>query len=733
MPTLYIIGDSTVRNSTPGQVGWGDPVKALFDEEKIRVENHAIGGRSSRTFLTEGRWKIIVDRLKPGDFVMMQFGHNDGGPFETGRARASIKGIGTETKDFVMEATGKTETVLSYGAYMRKYVEEAKAKGATPIVISLIPRNIWEQGKMMRNDQDYALWAGQVASQTGVGFINFNEILAAEYEKIGQEKTKSFYAEGDHTHTSGKGARFHARILARELRALKSPLLADFLLPAADGIQMPPHFSDHMVMQRDMPIRLWGWAVAGAPIRARMNDDEKSAAQTNAAADGSWSLELPAMPAGGPHVIKVDDGKKTLTFSDVLVGEVWLCAGQSNMDFSVARTEKRYYAGVKNAEQEIAAANHPQLRMFTADWQMSAAMQNSVGGEWKVCTPQTVGDFSAVAYFFGRELQQQLKVPVGLVTCAYGASTIEAWMPRDPIVKDRKLRPLVAAFDEKCAKFDADVSISEKYRVARERWQEQVAAAKAARKPLPREPKNPDPRQDQHNPEVLYNGMIAPVQGYPIRGAIWYQGESNVDTRALYPALQKILIEQWRGLWQCGDFPFYFVQIAPRFAPKDSTASSKLAETREAQATGLQVAHTGMVVTTDCGEENDVHPRDKQTVGARLAALALSQAYQRGGVCQGPLYRAAKPLENALELQFEHVGGGLTSRGGALQHFALAGADGKYFPAEAQIIGNTVVLKHPAVREPRFARYAWSDNPSAANLQNQEGFPAAPFRTDPAH
>jgi lysophospholipase L1-like esterase len=229
-PTLFIIGDSTVRNSTPGQVGWGDPMKALFDAEKIHVENHAIGGRSSRTFLTEGRWQIILDRLKPGDFVLMQFGHNDGGPFETGRARASIKGIGTETKDFVLEATGKTETVMSFGAYMRKYIEEAKAKGATPIVVSLIPRNIWENGKMMRNDKDYALWAGEVAAQTGAGYVNFNEVLATEYEKMGQEKSKENYSVGDHTHTGETGACFHARILARELRALSSVKLADFLL-----------------------------------------------------------------------------------------------------------------------------------------------------------------------------------------------------------------------------------------------------------------------------------------------------------------------------------------------------------------------------------------------------------------------------------------------------------------------------------------------------------------------
>jgi lysophospholipase L1-like esterase len=229
-PTLFIIGDSTVRNNTAGQAGWGDPMRALFDAEKIQVENHAIGGRSSRTFLTEGRWQIILDRLKPGDFVLMQFGHNDGGPFDTGRARASIKGIGPETKDFVIEATGKTETVMSFGGYMRKYVEEAKAKGATPIVVSLIPRNIWENGKMMRNDKDYALWAAEVAAQTGVGYVNFNELLATEYEKMGQEKSKEYYSVSDHTHTGETGASFHARILARELRTLSSVKLADFLL-----------------------------------------------------------------------------------------------------------------------------------------------------------------------------------------------------------------------------------------------------------------------------------------------------------------------------------------------------------------------------------------------------------------------------------------------------------------------------------------------------------------------
>jgi sialate O-acetylesterase len=730
-PTLFIIGDSTVRNSTPGQVGWGDPMKALFDAEKIHVENHAIGGRSSRTFISEGRWQLILGRLKPGDFVLMQFGHNDGGPFETGRARASIKGIGAETKDFVLEATGKTETVMSFGAYMRTYIQQAQAKGATPIVVSLIPRNIWKNGKMMRNDKDYALWACEVAAQTGAGYVNFNDVLAQEYEKIGQEKTKVFYVMGDHTHTSGTGARFHARILARELRALSSPKLAAFLLPAVDSLQLPPHFSDHMVMQRDVPIRLWGWSVAGDMIRARMG---KSETQVSAAADGSWALELPPLSAGGPHTIRVDDGKTNLTFSDVLVGEVWLCAGQSNMDFTMAKTQNRSYAGVKNAEQEIAAANHPQLRMFAADWQMSADLQSSVGGEWKVCSPQTVGDFSAVAYFFGRQLQLQLKVPVGLITCAYGASTAEAWIPRDPLVKDRNLRPLVAAFHEKCAKFDADPAIYEKYSMAYERWQKQCNAARAAGKAVPRQPRHPDPRQDQHNPEVLYNGMIAPVQGYSIQGAIWYQGESNVDSRKLYPALQKTLIEQWRALWNCGDFPFYFVQIAPRYAPSDGTAGSKLAEMRAAQATSLQVPNTGMVVTTDCGEADDVHPRDKQTVGSRLASLALAQTYKQPGVFQGPTLRGLTARQGALELRFDHVGGGLDAHNGTLQLFTIAGNDGKFFPAEASIVAaDAVLVKHPDVSEPRYVRYAWCDNPAAANLRNKEGFPAAPFRSDPAH
>lgn len=727
-PSLYIIGDSTVRNNTPGQMGWGDPLKSLFDAQKITVENHAIGGRSSRTFLTEGRWQTVLDRLKPGDFVVMQFGHNDGGPFDTGRARASIRGVGEETKDVTLEANGQKEIVYSFGHYMRRYIEETKAKGAHPIVVSLIPRNMWQSGKVQRNDKDYALWAKQTAEMTKSAFIDFNQILAKEYELLGESATMAIFATGDHTHTNQAGARFHAQILARELRAIPEPALASYLLPFDESLRLARIFSDHMVAQRDQPFRVWGWAKPGAELLATIAGQER---KVTVGSDGAWRLEFAPLTMGAAHELVVKQGSQSLVRKDILVGEVWLCSGQSNMDFTVAKTAKRSYAGTKNAEQEIAAANHPQIRMFTAEWQLSSTPMDDVAGEWKCCSPETVGDFSAVAYFFGRELQKTLQCPIGLITSAYGASTAEAWIPRDPLVANRDLRPLTAAFDTKCGEY-ANNRLAEKYQSALATWEKERDALAAAGKPPRRAPANPDPVLDQHNPSVLYNGMIFPLQGYTLRGVIWYQGESNLNTRKLYPQLQQTLIEQWRSLWKSGEMPFYFVQLAPRYAPSDGTGNSSLAEMREAQALALRLPHTGMVVTTDCGEEKDVHPRDKQTVGHRLAALALGKTYQKSQITHGPMFRSQEIRDHELVLHFDSIGSGLKSRNGTLAMFAIAAADRKFVPAEARIEGDSVIVQCPSIAQPLYARYAWSENPAAANLINAEGFPAAPFRTDGA-
>ncbi len=710
-PALYLIGDSTVRNGTAGQMGWGDPLVDEFDPAKISVVNRAIGGRSSRTFLTECRWDAVMAHLQPGDFVLMQFGHNDGGKLNDERCRGSIKGIGEETEDIVRITDQQPETVHSYGWYLRKYISEAKAKGVTPIVVSPIPRNIWTDGKVGRSDDGYGGWAKQVAEQEKAVFVDFNNLLAGRYEAIGPEKTAALFAGTDHTHTGPLGAAFNAKVMAT---ALRETALNDSLLPA--DLWLPSIFSDHMVLQREMAIPVWGTATPGAEVKATLAGNS---AVTQADEYGLWRMELPKLAAGGPFTLDVSSGSAKRTYQDVLSGEVWLCSGQSNMDFTLAKTAKRSFSGVTDWEKEVVAANHPQLRMFTAEWRMNEFPQREVPGHWAVCSSETAGDFSAVAYYFGRELRQELKLPVGLVTCAFGASTIEAWIRQETLEAHPQFKDLLQAFSKKCLTFRDDPQLFLNYG-------EVLAKSKGGKAP-----KNPDPLQDQHNPFVLQNGMIAPVVPYAIRGALWYQGESNMNIRKLYPDLQQTLIADWRAQWGNPELPFYFVQLAAHKAPATEPGGGQLPEMREAQAKSLSIPNTGMAVTIDIGDAKDVHPRNKLDVGKRLARLALTGTYGKTGVACGPTYRESFVENGRIRVNFDHTGGGLIAKDGALKQFAIAGTDGKFVWADAKIEGESVVVSSPSVTAPAFIRYAWAENPAGANLYNSEGFPAAPFRSDP--
>ena len=713
-PTLFLIGDSTVRNSTAGQMGWGDPLVNEFDPAKISVVNRAIGGRSSRTFLTEGRWDAVMAHLKPGDFLLMQFGHNDGGKLNDDRCRASIKGIGEETENIVRIADNQPETVHSYGWYLRKFITDAKSKGATPIVVSLIPRNIWKDGKIGRSAGDYAGWASQVAHSEHALFIDFNNLLGDHYESLGEEKTAALFAGTDHTHTGPLGAVFNAKVMATAIRGLADGELGKGLLSA--DLWLPSIFSDHIVLQREMTIPVWGTAVPGAEVTAVLAGQSATA---KAGDEGRWKIVLPKLPAGGPYQLEVSTGAVKRTYQDVLVGEVWLCSGQSNMDFTLAKTVKRSFAGAADWEAEVAAADHPQLRMFTAEWEMKEFSQREVPGSWAVCSPATAGDFSAVAYYFGLGIQENLKVPVGLVTCAYGASTIESWIRQEALEAHPQFKELLDAFSKKCLAFRDDPKQFLDYGNA-------LAKSNGGKSP-----RNPDPVQDQHNPFVLHNGMIAPIVPYAIRGAIWYQGESNMNTRKLYPDLQQTLIGDWRTQWGNPELPFYFVQLAPNKAPVAEPSGGQLPEMREAQARSLTVPHTGMAVTLDIGDATNVHPRNKLDVGKRLARLALTGTYGKPGESCGPLFRESSVENSRVRVKFDHIGGGLVAKDDALKQFAVAGADGKFVWAEAVIEGDSVVVSSPAVPAPTQIRYAWADNPAGANLFNTEGLPAAPFRSNP--
>ena len=510
-------------------------------------------------------------------------------------------------------------------------------------------------------------------------------------------------------------------------------ILAVLLLtacPVLAEVKLPPHFSDHMVLQRDMKVPIWGTAESGEQVTVEFAEQRKRA---KASADGKWQVNLDPMPASdAARTMTITGAAKNqkVKFDDILVGEVWLCSGQSNMDFTVAKTEKYYFAGVINEAAEVAAANYPQIRMFTGEWMRSYEPRAEVAGTWKVTNPENVREFSAVGYFFARDLHKELKVPVGIITLTYGASTAQAWIRREALAANPELNPLLDKFDADVKAYQADAAGREKYQQALKKWEAEAAAAKASGKPAPRRPRNPDPVDDQHNPTVMFNGMVAPVTPYAIRGVLWYQGESITGPRELFPKLNETLVRDWRKLWGQGDFPFFFVQLAAYKAPATEPGESSIAVVRELQAKALALPNTGMAVTIDIGDAKDVHPHNKQTLGHRLARIALAKTYGRNIEYSGPMYEAMQVEGSAIRLRFSHVDGGLVAKGGPLKHFAIAGADRKFVWADAKIDGETVVVSSPLVSAPVAVRYAWADNPEGCNLYNAAGLPAVPFRTD---
>lgn len=427
-------------------------------------------------------------------------------------------------------------------------------------------------------------------------------------------------------------------------------------------------------------------------------------------------VHLRELTPGGPFEMTIT-GKNTITLKDVLVGEVWIASGQSNMSFTVSNKVARY-AGMLNEDQEIAAANYPQIRMFTGKRDKSYTPQTNIDGQWLVCSPETVPGFSAVGYLFARDLQEALHEPVGIVTLAYGASTAEAWIPRSTMASDLLLKPMLNQFDALENFYRAHPGASS-------------ADAPPAPETLNARFRHPgplrDPVQDQHEPTVLFNGMINPVIPYAIRGVIWYQGESIVGGKPgveLYPHIMSTLVAEWRKLWGEGNFPFLEVQLAAL----NNVSNNPMV--REQQAKLLELPNTGMAVTIDVGDPNNVHPKDKEPVGDRLAVLALHKAYGREMEDSGPVYQSMKINGDAIVLNFAHTTGGLRAKHGPLKWFQIAGSDQKFVDATATIQGDTIVVHSDAVAPPVAVRYAWADYPDGCNLYNGAGLPAAPFRTD---
>lgn len=615
---------------------------------------------------------------------------------------------------------------------------------------------------------------------------------------------------------------------------------------AAD-VRLARLFADHAVLQRDRPVRVWGWAAPGARVVAGIGG---VAVPTAAGADGRWETVLPPFPAGGPRDLTVESGGGTVIVRDVLFGDVWVASGQSNMEWTLG-------SGVKDGAREIAAADHPGIRFFTVPRVVSPRPEPDLSsGEWRICSPETAPGMSAVAYFFARDLHREKGVPIGIVDATWGGTPAEAWTSAGmnlflPGYRDRmrsvlepgrdwtremaendargqarwkQIRDLEGAkaggahrrgFDDRSwatvrlpnetplsdfvwlrrtvaiakpersgyrmrlgtfENVDAvfvngtevyrrggteqvrEVSLPEGVLTPGENvlairalndWNNEVRVGRPGPMDLRHdgggpvvpldgewrfsnavEPKMPRYVRYSHTPSFLYNAMIAPIAGFTLKGAIWYQGESNAGEAHAYRSLFPAMIQDWRVRWREGSWPFLFVQLAGWRERKPEPAPSDWAELREAQLMTLALPDTGMAVTIDIGEADDIHPRNKQDVGRRLALAARKVAYGDAVIHSGPLYRSMEVRGSEVVLSFDHVGGGLMARDGTeLVGFAVAGEDRRFAWARARVEGDRVVVRSDLVGAPVAVRYAWADNPDC-NLVNREGLPASPFRTD---
>ncbi len=489
--------------------------------------------------------------------------------------------------------------------------------------------------------------------------------------------------------------------------------------PAGAHVTMPSIFGDHMVLQRDQADKVWGHAHANEDVHVQIAGQTKT---TKADDEGAWSVKLDPMPAGGPHVMTVKSGAFSLKFEDVLVGEVWICSGQSNMALAVA--------GANDGDLESKAADHPQIRLISVPQVGTQEPQDDFEGKWETCSPETVRDFSAVGYFFGRQLQQTLDVPIGLIDDAWGGSACEAWIRRDLLEADEAYAPLMDRWKKTEGNVEQAMAEFEKTQAA---WRARVEKAKAEGKQPPRAPQSPEAvLKGNHRPANIYNGVLKPTIGYGIRGAIWYQGESNAGRAYQYRDLFPLMIKSWRDEWGIGEFPFYWDLLADFTTAASAPGVSEWAELRSAQTMTLdRLPNTGQAVIVDLGEAQDIHPRNKQDVAKRLARWALARDYGIDVPYQSPTYGSMETDDGKIVVSLENVGEGLKAFDVPdLKGFTISGSDRQFVPAEARIVGrDKVEVWSDTVSDPVAVRYAWADNP-VCNLYSRAGLPVTPFRTD---
>ncbi len=521
-------------------------------------------------------------------------------------------------------------------------------------------------------------------------------------------------------------------------------LLACFLLAvsmlastALADVQLPKIFGSGMVLQRGLATPVWGTAEPGEEVVVEFAGQKKTA---KADAKGNWIVRLDPMEASSKdQIFKVSGDGYAAGFKGVLVGDVWICSGQSNMEWTVQNS--------LNPQEEIKAADHPNIRLFNVPGHTTSplAKRELPGGAWQICSPKTVAGFSAVGYYFGRRLNQESKVPIGLIGTNWGGTRIEPWTPPVGFRQVPQLKGISDAVNRFDPTHPSGKATWSNFTDETAAWAASAKAALAKGESFEPPPIAPGYRNGG-DPTAIYNAMVRPLAPYGVRGAIWYQGESNGNEGESYFHKMQALIQGWRSVWDQGDFPFYFyfVQLADFQAPNENPAGGNgWARLREAQRKALTILHTGMAVITDIGNARDIHPRNKQDVGSRLAQWALRDVYKKNVVPSGPLFKELKIEGGKARVIFEYSADGLRVgkrkemlkptefvANGELARFAIAGKDRQWHWASAQIDGDSVVVWSKDVPNPVAVRYAYSMNPAGANLYNSLGLPASPFRTD---